>query len=235
MSVKDSKKRNLREGIGTLNEKSLHAEIIDHLAKSGDILEADIEGYRIDIQRGDRIIEVQTRNLRSLAAKVLKLAENFQIDIVYPIYKIKYIHRVDKSGETISRRKSPKTGKLLHLFEELLYAPHLFSDRNVSLTILMIEADEIWRDDGLGSWRRKHWSIDDRKLIRVVSEHTFPQPVDLLDLLPQVTPSPFTNRDISELLKISPRLAGKITYTLQKLDLVQVVGKQGRAKLFNIF
>ena len=62
-----------RSGIGTLNEFSLHADIIHHLSQPGDILEAELEGYFIDILRGDQIIEVQTANLAKLKPKIKKL------------------------------------------------------------------------------------------------------------------------------------------------------------------
>ncbi len=235
MTGKHSNYRNNRDGIGTLNEHSLHADLIHFLAQPGDVLESELDGYRIDIHRGNRIIEVQTRNLKSLIRKINNLSNKYQIEIVYPIYKTKFIQRVDSDDQTISRRKSPKSGKLVDVFAELIYTPQLLTDPNVALKILLIEADEVWRDDGLGSWRRKYWSISDRKLIKVIHEHQFHQPDDLLELLPQTLPAPFTNQHLVEMLKISPRLAGKITYTLRKMDLVKITGKQGRAYLFDTF
>ena len=223
-----------REGIGTLNEKSLHAEIIAYLFQPGDILESELNGYRIDIHRDSLIIEVQTRNLKKLEKKVIALSQDYQVEIIYPIYKTKYIHRIDEDRKTISRRRSPKSGKLVDVFQELLYVPSLIEDQNITLTIMLIDAEEIWTDDGLGSWRRKHWSISDRKLNQVISQHQYFHSTDLLDLLPNGLSSPFTNQELVELLKITPRLAGKITYTLRKMDLIQVVGRSGRAYLFEI-
>ncbi len=223
-----------RGGIGTLNEFALHAEIIGRLAQPGDILESEVEGYRIDIQRQDQLIEVQTRSLGKLSKKVNTLAENYPITVVYPIYKLKYIHRVDADGQTVSRRKSPKSGRLVNAFEELVYAPKLIQNPNASLTLMLIEGEEIWRDDGQGSWRRKHWSIAERHLIEVISQRTFRETADLLDFLPHSLPSKFTNRELAENLQISPRLAGKITYTFRKMNLITAVGKQSRANLFQI-
>jgi len=221
-----------RNGIGILNEHSLHAEIIAYLAQPGDILESKLEGYFIDIQRGSQVIEVQTSSLGKLTRKVLALAESHQVEVVYPIHKIKYIHRVDETGKTISRRRSPKQGKLAHAFEELVYAPQLIAHPNVTLNLMLIEGEEFWQDDGQGSWRRKHWSIVDRGLLKIHSQRRCRNPQDLLDLLPPSLPSPFTNRQLAEHLKIPARLAGKITYTLRKLDLISVSGKDGRANLF---
>jgi len=234
MNTKLPNEENTRDGIGTLNENSLHAEIIAYLAQPGDILESELDGYRIDIHRRDRVIEVQTRSLGILTQKVLTLAGSHQVEVVYPIHKLKFIRRVDAEGETLSRRRSPKQGKLAHAFEELVYAPNLIDHPNVSLTLMLIESEEIWQDDGQGSWRRKYWSIAERNLIQVVSQHRFKEPQDLLELLPRPLPSPFTNRQLADLLKIPARLAGKITYTFRKMGLITIAGKDGRANLFSI-
>jgi len=224
----------IRDGIGTLKEKSLHAEIIAHLAQPGDQLEALINRYRIDILRGEQIIEVQTRSLGKMKKKVTELADDYQISIIYPIHQIKHIHRITEKGQTISCRRSPKKGKLIEVFKELVNAPNLIHHPNVSLTVMLIEGEEFWLDDGKGSWHRKKWSIVERKLLAILNQHVFSQPTDLLDLLPRSLPPQFTNKQLAESLRISPRLAGKITYTLRKADLILVPGKQGRANLFEI-
>jgi hypothetical protein len=223
-----------RRGIGTLKENSLHAEIIAHLAHPGDVLEAEINRYRIDILRGSQIIEVQTRNLSKLTKKVAKVADQYQVEIIFPIHQVKYIHKIDHRGKTLSIKKSPKKGKLIEVFKELVNAPHLITHPNVSLTVMMIEGEEFWLDDGKGSWRRKKWSIVERKLLAILSQHVYSQPADLLDLLPRSLPPQFTNRQLAENLRISPRLAGKISYTLRNADLIAVIGKNGRANLFEV-
>ncbi|MFN2146738.1 MAG: hypothetical protein ACK2T7_15415 [Anaerolineales bacterium] len=224
----------LRDGIGTLKEKSLHAEIIAHLAQPGDQLEALVDRYRIDILRSDQVIEVQTRSLGKMKKKVADLADAYQISIIYPIHKVKHIHKIDEKGKTISCKRSPKKGKLIEVFKELVNAPDLIAHPNVSLTVMMIESEEFWLDDGEGSWRRKKWSIVERKLLAILDQHLFTQPEDFLDLLPRSLPPQFTNKDLAEILRISTRLAGKITYTLRKADLIDLIGKQGRAHLFEI-
>ena len=234
MTTEPTRPDDLREGIGTLKEKSLHAELIAHLAQPGDILEAEINRFRIDILRGDQIIEVQTRGLGKLKKKLAAVADDYQILVIYPIYQTKHIHKIDHQGKTLSLRRSPKKGKLIEVFNELVNAPDLISHPNVSLSVIMIEGEELWLDDGEGSWRRNKWSISDRKLLAVLNQYTLNQPADLLDLLPKALPAQFTNKDLSKTLRVSPRLAGKISYTLRKVDLIQITGKQGRANLFEI-
>ncbi|MBN2043498.1 MAG: hypothetical protein JW757_00655 [Anaerolineales bacterium] len=224
----------LRTGIGTLQENSLHAEIIAHLAQPGDILEAEINRYRIDILHGDQIIEVQTRGLGKLRKKVAALTDTYQVSIIYPIYRDKFIHKIDDQGKTISRRRSPKKGQLVDVFNELVNAPDLISHQNVSLSVMMIEGEEYWQDDGQGSWRRKNWSIVDRRLLAILHLYHFSQPINLLEILPDALPPQFTNNQLAKILRITPRLAGKITYTLRKADLIRITGKEGRANRFEI-
>lgn len=234
MSDLNQSTNNSRSGIGTLNENSLHADIIHSLFQDGDQLEAEVDGFYIDLLRQDKAIEVQTKNLGKLSRKVLSLADNIPVEIVVPIHKTKIISKLDRDGNLVSQRKSPKQGKVIDIFDELVRATDIFSHPSISLTIIMIEADEVWKDDGKGSWRRKGWSIHERRLIRTLSEHRFQSPEDLLSLLPKSLPSPFTNQNLSKTLGIRASTAGKITYTFRKMNLLEVIGKEGNAYLFKI-
>lgn len=234
MSDLNSPHNNTRSGIGTLNENSLHADIIKALAQDNDILEADFSGFFIDILRQGKAVEVQTSNLGKLSKKVLTLAEKIPVEIVYPIQKSKLITKINADEVLVSQRKSPKEGRLVDVFEELVRATNFLAHPAISLVVLIIDAEEIWRDDGKGSWRRKGWSIHERNLIRIVSKHRFSSPEDLLRLLPKSLPTPFTNQELSKALSIRPRLAGKITYSLRKMDLLEISGKRGKSYLFEI-
>ena len=224
---------NHRSGIGTLNEFSLHADIINHFTKPDDILEAELEGYVIDILRGGQIIEVQTANLAKLKPKIRKLQDTYSIEILYPIQATKYIIRKNAEGEIVSKRKSPKTGRIEDIFDEIVHAPTLIDHENVSLTVLLIEAEEVWQDDGKGSWRRKFWSISERHLLRITHKKQFTSNQDFLALLPKSLPDPFTNKQLAAKLKVRPRLAQKTTYALRKMGLLEIVGKSGNANLLS--
>ena len=223
-----------RSGIGILNENSLHADIINSLAQDGDQLEAELNGFFIDILSKDKAIEVQTRNLGKLSRKVFSLAEKIAVEIVYPIQKTKLITKIGIDGKITSQRKSPKQGRITDIFDELVRATNIFTHPSVSLTILMIDAEEIWRDDGQGSWRRRGWSIYERKLVRIINRQNFSSPEELLDLLPKSLPTPFTNQQLAKSLGIRVRSAGKITYTLRKMNLLEITGKDGNSYLFEI-
>lgn len=219
-------------GIGQLAERSLHAALKQQLAQPGDVLEAPLEGYVIDILRGDLLIEIQTRHLYAMRRKLTRLLAGHAVRLVHPIAAEKWIVRVDAADRPVARRKSPKKGRVLDAFGELVRVPDLLAHPNFSLEVLLIREEEVWRDDALGSWRRNFWSRVDRRLLGVVASHTFAQPADYLALLPQSLPQPFTNKELASAARCPPALAQKMTYTLRALDLLAESGKRGRALEF---
>jgi len=218
--------------IGTLRESSLHAGIKTWFAQPGDLLEAPLDGYVIDLVRGRHLYEIQTRNFSSMRTKLAQLLESYQLTIIYPLARDKWIQRVSAEGEIISRRKSPKHCRSVHAFQELIRIPQSLSHPNFHLTLVFTHEEEIWVDDGQGSWRRKFWSIHDHHLIEVVDHIQFHAPQDYTNLLPDSLPQPFSNRDLAGLLKCPLRLAQKMTYTLRSIGQLERAGKQGRAHLF---
>ncbi|MBI5957220.1 MAG: hypothetical protein HY866_00700, partial [Chloroflexi bacterium] len=160
--------------IGTLGEKSLHSALKSWYAQPGDQIEWDIAGkYVVDIFRPStdttpgQCIEIQTRRLGKLKTKLSFLLDQGPVRLVYPIAQERHIVRIDANGEIVSRRKSPKRGRIFHLFPELVSLPALVTHSNFVLDVLLIREEEFWLDDGQGSWRRKHWSIYDRRLLDV--------------------------------------------------------------------
>lgn len=220
--------------IGTLAEKSLHASLKDWVAQPGDQFEVKIDGFVIDIVRGDKLIEIQTANFSALKRKLAILLEHHSIHLLHPIAQEKWIVRQTNNGNEISRRKSPKRGRLEDVFNQLVYIPHLLPHPNLTLEVLLTREEEILRNDGKGSWRRKRWSIHDRRLLNVVKREIFQSIDDFRIVLPSDTPQSFTNADLASALACHTRLAQKITYTLRHLGTITVAGKHGRSNLYTI-
>ncbi|MFZ1397574.1 MAG: hypothetical protein WAS33_11775 [Candidatus Promineifilaceae bacterium] len=220
--------------IGTLAEKSLHAGIKAWYGRSSDQFEVKVDGFVIDIVRGEQLIEIQTRHFGAMKRKLARLLDNHPVLLLHPIAQEKWIVRETAVGHPISRRKSPKKGQPLDLFSELMRIPHLLPHPNLVVGAVLTQQEEIWRDDGQGSWRRKGWSLHDHRLLAVMGVHTFADPADLLTLLPPELPQPFTNKQLAKLAKIQPNLAQRITYTLARCDVIAQVGKDGRANLYQV-
>lgn len=224
-----------KTGIGLLNEKSLHASIKARLARPGDHLEVRVDGFIVDIVRDDLLIEIQTKNFSAIREKLRRLVSSHPLRLVYPIAQVKWIVRLAASGdEVISRRRSPKRGKLTDLFGELVRIPDLIRHENFTLEVLLIEAEEIRRDDGMGSWRRKGVSILDRRLLGIVERATFEGTGDFLTLLPDDLRQPFSNRSLSEQGRIPIRTTRQMTYCLKKMGAIEEVGKIGNELLFEV-
>jgi hypothetical protein len=220
-------------GIGLLQETSLHAALKTWLALPGDRFEAPVDGYVIDILREGLLIEIQTGNFSALKTKLPRLVQSYPVRLVYPIAQEKWILRLAPDGEkALSRRKSPRKGALEHLFLELVRIPELILHPNFSLEVLLTREEEIWRDDGRGSWRRKGWSIADRRLVSVVRSTVLEDPQDFRRLLPHSLPRPFTTRELAAEIRQPAYLAGKMVYCLRKMGVLHAAGKRGRAWLY---
>ena len=217
-----------------MNEYTLHSAIKQWYSLPGDTFEVSIGGFVVDVVQGSLLVEIQTKNFSAAKRKLQRLVGDHKVRLVYPIAKQKWIVRVAQSGEPLSRRKSPKKGRLVDLFHELVRLPGLIEHRNFSLEVLMIEEEEVRCNDGRGSWRRRGASIKDRKLISVTERVLFKDEKDFLRFLPGELPDPFTNKDLSVRVAVSVNLARKITYCLKKMGTIAEVGKRGRELLFHI-
>ena len=226
--------------IGTLRETSLHAALKTWYARPGDELEASVEGYQIDLRRGAQLIEIQTRNFAALKRKLTQLVERHPVRLVHPIAQEKWIVRLGRDGATpLTRRKSPKRGRIDRLFVELVSFPELVAHPNFTLEILMTREEEILRPAGRGngrraSWRRKGWQICDRRLLGVVDQVVLTSPVDFHRFLPETLPRSFTSRDLATTANQPLYLTQKITYCLRKMGAIESAGKRGGALLYTL-
>jgi hypothetical protein len=221
-------------GIGQLSERSLHAALKEHLRQPGDQLEVKLGRYVIDLVRDDLLIEIQTRHLYALRPKLRRLLDDGRrIHLVHPLPAERWIVRQDAAGRSVSRRKSPKRVAVHDIFTEVVRLPDLVAHPNLTLEVLLIQEEQVWRDDGQGSWRRGHWSLVDRRLLGVVASRVLATPADFMTLLPPGLPEPFSNAELAAALRCSPALAGKTTYALRAMGLLAASGKRGRANLFS--
>ncbi len=221
-------------GIGERNEKSLHAALKQWYARPGDVIEARVDGYIVDIVRGDLLVEIQTHNWSAIRRKLHKLLEHHPVRLVYPIPREQWIVRVDRRGQVIGRRKSPRRGEWRDLFEELVYLPELIAHPNLTLEIALIRAEEVRRADGKGSWRRRGQSRVDSRLLGVVETRVFERPEDFLAFLPGDLEPAFSNQQLAAQLGLSVARARRITYCLRKMRMIRTLDKRGNELVFAV-
>ena len=215
-----------------MNESSLHSAIKEWYSLPRDKFEVKISQYVADIVRGDLIVEIQTMNFSAIRKKLENLVQKHKVRLVYPIAERKCIVHIDKSGEVVSRRKSPGKGKLTDLFRELVRIPELIKEVNFSLEVLLIDEEEIRIYDGRGSWRRRGASIKDRKLVGVNTRILFENSIDFLKLLPKELHETFTNKELASSKKVSVRTAQQITYCFRRSGMIRVIEKRGKELVF---
>jgi len=221
-------------GIGLLNEKPLHASLKQWYAQPGDRFEVAVDGFVIDIVRDDRLLEIQTGNFAAIKSKLTALVRSHPVRLIYPIAQEKWIIKLAKDdGSRVTRRKSPKRGRVEDLFWEMVSLPQLMSHCNFSLEVLTIREEEVRRYEGRRKWRRRGWGIEERRLIEVVGQCIFEHPTDWLAFLPEELES-FTARELAEAIEIRCDLAQKMAYCLRKARVIELIGKQGRANLYRV-
>lgn len=216
--------------IGELNEGSLHAALKSWYSQPDDRLEVALDGYFIDIQRDQLLIEIQTGNFSQIRFKLYTLVKQYPLRLVFPIAAEKWILRLTEASQgKPSRRKSPKRGSYFDIFNQLVSFPQLLLDNNFSLEVLLIQEEEIRRHEPGKAWRRRGWVVDDRRLLAVLESRRFESPGDLAALFPASMPETFTTREMAEAMQQPRRLAQQAAYCLRNMGTLEQVGKQGRA------
>jgi hypothetical protein len=221
--------------IGLLNEKPLHAALKQWYARPGDRFEVPVDGFVIDIVRDNLLIEIQTRNFASINSKLSKLTRSYEVRLVYPVVQEKWIVRQGNNSEgTVTRRKSPKKGRMEDLFRELVSIPRLLANPNFSFEVLTIREEEVRRYDARRKrWRRKGWIIEGRRLVDVLDRRLFVQPADWLAFVPEGLAS-FTTKDFGKIGETDRDLAQKMAYCLRHARMIELIGRQGRANLYRV-
>jgi hypothetical protein len=218
-------------GIGVLNEKPLHAALKQWYARPGDRFEVAVDGFVIDIVRGDRLIEIQTGNFFSIKPKLTALVRSHQVRLVYPIAQERWIVQTGPGHPRRAlRRKSPKRGRWEELFRELVSIPQLLTNPNFSVEVLLIREEETRRFAGRRQWR---WAIDARRLLDVIGHRVFEAADDWRHCLPAALES-FTAKDLAAAMNTRTDLAQKMAYCLTKGRVIELVGRRGRANLYRV-
>ena len=216
--------------LSTYREGSLHAALKALYARPGDLIEASVGGYVVDVVRADELVEIQTASFSSAARKLGVLVADHRVVLVYPVAAERWLVRVDADGAVTGRRRSPKRGLPIDLFEELVAIPGLLAHPNFRIELALTCEEEIRGpipDGARFRYPRQWWRLD-RRLLNVVETVHLDTPADLLGLLPGGLPSPFTTADIVAASRRSRRLAMRATYCLVRSGVLRAVGRQGR-------
>jgi hypothetical protein len=219
--------------IGTFNEKPLHASLKQLYARAGDCMEVPIDGYVVDILRGDLIIEIQTANFSAIAKKMRDLASRHRVRLVYPVPHERWIVKLPAPANAQPvRQRSPKRGGMEDVFEELVSFPDLITDENFELEVILTREEQLRRFDGKRGRSRHGWVVVERRLLGTTDRLLIRSPDDLLSFLHSDLPEPFHTLDLAASLGRSRAFAQKVAYCLRKCRLITPVGKDANAVLY---
>lgn len=218
-------------------ETSLHRDLKALYAREGAQTEVKLGAYRIDVVCGKQLVEIQHGSLSAIRDKVRHLLADHRVLIVKPIVAQKrLVKQSARGGRIIGQRMSPKRGRLLDLFDELVYFTRVFPHERLVLEVPLVEIEE-WRYPGHGRrrrWRASDHEVEDQKLIAVQEVHRLRTAADLGRLVrgPRPLPDPFHTGQLAAALGVQRWFAQRIAYCLRKTGTVEEVGKQGNARLY---
>jgi len=222
--------------IGTLRESSLHADLKRQVAQPGDLVEVPLDGYVVDLLRGDLVIEIQTHNFSAIKRKLARLLDRHPVRLIYPIALEKWIVRVETAGgEPLGRRKSPRRGCWEYLFLEMVSLAELAAHPGFAMEVLLIREEEIRCREPIHRrrrWRPREWRTCERRLLDVVDRRVLRTPADYAGFLPPQLPRPFTSRELADALDQPLYLAQKMAYCLRKMGALDLAGQRRRAHLY---
>ncbi len=142
--------------------------------------------------------------------------------------------RKKQGGPIVSRRRSPKRGTLLDIFDDLVHFTSVFPHRRLTLEVLLVDVEE-YRYPGHGRrrrWRKNDHQREDQHLVEVHETHTFRTARDLWRLVPRGLPRPFHTGHLADALGVDRWIAQRMAYCFREMDAIRQVGKQGNALLY---
>lgn len=170
--------------------------------------------------------------MKRKVADLLDLGHHLRI--VHPIAIDRWIVKVDDAGEVLGRRRSPRHGAPTDVFTELVSFPGLIGHPRLGIDLLMTTEEEVRAHTPGKSWRRKGWSVVERRLLEVTDSHVLSTMEDYARMLPERLPDPFTTADLAAALGRPRRSSQQMAYCLREAGLITTVGKAGNAILYSI-
>ena len=155
-------------GIGTLNEKHLHAVLKDYMCedksrqeirlddhiitgrypiRDDKIIKRDADRYVADIltETGE-IIEIQTGSFYPLVKKIdfyLRMTD-CRVTVVHPLLNQKWVRYLNvETGEISPRRRSPRHEQIKDIAHELYWLAPYLAEPRFSLQLELLEVEEI--------------------------------------------------------------------------------------------
>ncbi len=227
-----NKERN-KNGIGTLQEKTLHAVLKNFYEPDISHQEVKVNRFVADILHEDEIIEIQTGNFNNMRKKLNSFLKFYPVTIVYPIIHVKYLYWVDEAtGEVSSGRKSPKRGSFYDAFYELYKIKPFLTNPNLHICLTLLDAEEYRLLNGWSKDKKRGSTRYDRIPTSLVDELYIGNTSDYMCLIPEEVPEEFTVKDYAVYTHINPRYSQLAINIFKYIGIIEQIGKRGRCYLY---
>lgn len=226
---KGSPKRKQRSGIGTLQEKTVHAVLKHYIEPREQFHEIPCGNFVADILVEGEITEIQTAHFHVLRKKLEQYLEQYEVTVVYPVPGQKWLYWVDPdTGEIAKPRRSPKTGSVYDCFRELYRIKAFLKHPRLHVRIVLMDMDEYRYLNGWSRDKKKGSTRADRYPRELREDWMFAGIEDYRELIPEALKEPFTSADFAKAAKIRRQTAQTALNVLRHLGVVEAAGKQGR-------
>lgn len=223
----------IREGIGTLGEKTLHAVLKYYYQSDESFHEQKIGRYYADIATPAGVIEIQTRGFDRLRKKLEAFLAVGEVTVVYPVPAIKYLVWINhETGEMSKPHKSPKRGNIYAALNELPYLGELLLHPGLSFRVLLLDITEYRTLNGWSKDKKKGSTRFERIPEAISHEYCLSGLFDFQALVPQSLPAAFCAKDFQRAAGLSPRQTSFGLSMLIKLGLLVRTGKKGNAYIY---
>lgn len=221
-----------RNRIGELSEKTVHAVLKEYYAPGKENQEVRIGRFFADICIEEEIIEIQTAHFDKLREKLNAFLQDYVVTVVYPIPHEKYMIWVDpETGELSRKRKSPKTGTPYVVFRELYKIKPFLTHPNLRIRLVLFDAEEYRMLNGWSHDKKKGSTRFDRLPTGLFDEIYLERKEDYLQFVPYELEH-FTSAQFAKCTKMTRNSATTVLNILYDLGVVERVGKEGNAYLY---
>lgn len=222
------------QGVGTLQEKTIHAVLKNYYEPDLSKQELRVEGYIADIFTGEEIIEIQTRGFYKLRKKLEAFLPHYPVTIVYPVMHRKWLRWVNEiTGEVSKPRKSPKIGSVYAIFPEIYGLKMFLPHKNLRFCVVLIDVEEYRLLNGWSADKKKGASRCDGIPIDIIEEVSLHSVSDFSQIVPKALPEEFTSADLTKVLRCNKTLAGVILNIWAHVGAIHKIGKKGNMIVYN--
>ena len=219
--------------IGTLSERRLHSVLKFYYESDQNLHEIKVGRFFADILTGKQIIEIQTGDLGRLSKKLDVFLKEHNVTVVHPLAKNSVITRIDpKTGEALSRRKSPVHADIYSAVPQLYRIRPYLSSPNLAVRLVFLSVEEYRTPNCSKRGSRKGSVRLERFPEKLHFEIDLSMPEDYLIFLPKGLPEVFTSADVKRLTHC--RDAATLMLILTTVGVVERVGKKGNAYIYKI-